>query len=137
MRNGLHVRKARLRYPYATIRELAEYISNKKYYQGTISYQRVYQCLVEEGLETKPPRGRRLKYCKFYECSESVPAGHSFCSRKHRFQHYNIKVICGYCTLTFYRKRGILLANNKLGAKNAYCSIKCSRRDKEIEYDGY
>ena len=137
MRNALHVRKARLRYPYATVRELAKYISNKRYYQGTISHQRVYQCLVEEGLETSPPHGRRLKYCKYYDCSESIERWQNFCSRKHRFQYYNIKVKCGYCGLPFYRKRGILLSNNKLGVKNAYCTIKCFREDKEIVYDDY
>ena len=137
MRNALHVRKARFRYPYATIRQLAEHISTKKYYKGTISYQRVYQCLVEEGLETSPPRSRKTKYCRYYACGEAVERIKTFCSNKHRFYHYNIKVICGYCTLPFYRKRAILVSNKRYGAKNAYCTIKCFRRDREIVDDDY
>lgn len=133
MRNGLHVRKARFRYPYATIRELAEYISNKKYYKGTISHQRVYQCLVEEGLETNPPHGRKLNYCKYYDCAESIKSYRRFCSNNHKFKHYNIKVICGYCDLPFYRKRGRLLTNKRFGAKNVYCTIRCFQKDREIE----
>ena len=132
MRNALHVRKARFRYPYATIRELAKIISNKKYYKGTISHQRVYQLLVEQGLDTTPPRARNHKYCRYYECGEAIERSQTFCCYNHRFKHYNIKIKCEYCRLTFYRKRGTLLANNRLGAKKAYCTITCFRKDRSI-----
>ena len=135
MRPALHVRKARLRYPYASIRELTTLLNKKRNYKG-LSYQRVYQLLVEQGLETTPHRLQKAKYCKYFDCSNTVESTKTFCASRHRFQHYNIKLKCGYCGLLFYRKRARIIAEKRKGAKNAYCTIKCFRKDNMIESDG-
>jgi|ETNvirnome_2_130_1030620.scaffolds.fasta_scaffold03673_5 hypothetical protein len=135
MRPALHVRKARIRYPYASIRELTALLNKKRNYKG-LSYQRVYQLLVEQGLETTPHRLQKAKYCKYFDCSNTVESTKTFCASRHRFQHYNIKLKCGYCGLLFYRKRARIIAEKRKGAKNAYCTIKCFRKDNMIESDG-
>ena len=129
MRSALHVRKARLRYPYASIRELSVLLNKKRNYKG-MSYQRVYQLLVEQGLETIPHRLKNVKYCRYFDCSNAVVSIKTFCDSRHRFQHYNIKLNCGRCGLPFYRKRARIIAEKRKGAKNAYCTVKCFRRDK-------
>ena len=135
MRPALHVRKARLRYPYASIRELTTLLNKKRNYKG-LSHQRVYQLLVEQGLETNPPRLKNVKYCRYFDCSTAIESTKTFCNSRHRFQHYNIKLKCGYCGLPFYRKRARIIAEKRKGAQNAYCTIKCFRNDKKIESDG-
>ena len=89
--------------------------------------QYVSKVLKAEGLNTFPPRQRKLpRQCDL--CGTAITKRQRFCSLSCRNTYLYIDVTCSFCRMSFKKRRSDIALGQRRGYNYKYCSRKCFYR---------
>jgi hypothetical protein len=95
------------------------------------SRQYIHKVLKNQNIPTAiRVKKKKVGYC--LECNNAVYKEYHYikrlCSKKCHFKYFNIKIICDYCKIPFYRKRSALIQRSIYGYKHSFCTVQCYYR---------
>jgi len=116
--------------PTLTLKDIGKRFKTSKQY--------IHKVLKNQNIPTAiRAKKKRVSYC--LECKNLIPAKtllkKPICSKKCHFKYYNIKILCDFCRIPFYRKRSALIQKSLRGYRHSFCTIQCfyrAQRDKIV-----